>query len=261
MILRREETSELSAQVQRLVVRLMDRDQNVEETFNGLECRINRHHVMIDREETQVQSHLPQVFPITNHLVSVGIPFGVGLHPADPDLASRDRQDVVDLTLDSDSEEDSAMPVESVTKVPRPAVRDSDRSLIPIEEGHSVGKQCCIHSLGCIKRTGPYWTTVTGVRRGKGELQLLESGSCSDSARVSFFSRPAWSHPRYGHPSPSSLLTPCSCRHASLPVVLTQVVTQLWTLSKRVCALTPQFVWFTCRLGDSHNPPQLVWMM
>ena len=96
-------------------------------------------------------------------------------------LALRDRQDVVDLTFDSDSE-DSAMPVESVTKVPRPAVRDSDRSLIPIEEGHSVGKQHCIRSLGRIKQTSPYWATATGVRRGKGELQLLESGSCSDSA-------------------------------------------------------------------------------
>ena len=95
-------------------------------------------------------------------------------------LALRDHQDVVDLTLDSDSE-DSTMPVESIAKVPRSAVRDSDHSLIPIEEGHSVGKQCCIRSLGRIKRTSPYWTTVTGVHRGKGELQLLESGSCSDS--------------------------------------------------------------------------------
>ena len=41
MILRREETLELSAQVQQLVVRLMERDQNVEETFDGLERRIN----------------------------------------------------------------------------------------------------------------------------------------------------------------------------------------------------------------------------
>ena len=56
-------------------------------------------------------------------------------------LALRDRWDVVDLTLDSESE-DSAMPVESIAKVPRPAVRDSDRSLILIGEGHSVGKQC-----------------------------------------------------------------------------------------------------------------------
>ena len=54
MILRREETSELSAQVQRLVARLMDRDQNVEETFDGLERRINRHRVAIDHEETRV---------------------------------------------------------------------------------------------------------------------------------------------------------------------------------------------------------------
>ena len=66
MILRREETLELSAQVQRLVARLMDQDQNVKETFDGLERRINRHHVAIDCEETQVQSHLPRVFPITN---------------------------------------------------------------------------------------------------------------------------------------------------------------------------------------------------
>ena len=87
----------------------------------------------------------------------------------------------MDLTLNSDSK-DSAMPVESITKVPRPVVRDSNRSLIPIEEGHSVGKQCCIHFLGRIKRTGPYRTTATRVRRGKGELQLLESGSRSDSA-------------------------------------------------------------------------------
>ena len=87
----------------------------------------------------------------------------------------------MDLTLNLDSE-DSAMPVESIAKVLRPIVRDSDHSLILIEEGHSVGKQCCIRSLGRIKQTGPYWTTVTGVRCGKGELQLLESGSCSDSA-------------------------------------------------------------------------------
>ena len=45
MILRRKQTSELSAQVQQLVARLMDQDQNVEETFDGLEHRINRHHV------------------------------------------------------------------------------------------------------------------------------------------------------------------------------------------------------------------------
>ena len=73
------------------------------------------------------------------------------------------------------------MPVESIVKVPRPILRDSDHSLIPIEEGHSVGKQRCICSLGHIKRTGPYWTTATGVHHGKGELQLLESGSHSDS--------------------------------------------------------------------------------
>ena len=90
-------------------------------------------------------------------------------------------RDVVDLTLDSDSK-DSAMPVESIAKVPGPVIRDSDRSLIPIDEGHSVGKQCCIRSLGRLKRTSPYWTTATGVRCEKGELQLLESGSRSDSA-------------------------------------------------------------------------------
>ena len=67
-------------------------------------------------------------------------------------LALRDHRDVVDLTLNSDNE-DSAIPVESIAKVLRPVVRDSDHSLIPIEEGHSVGKQHCIRSLGCIKRT------------------------------------------------------------------------------------------------------------
>ena len=70
MILCREETSELSTQVQQLVARLMDRDQNIKETFDGLERRINWHRVMINREETQVRSHLPRVFPIINHLVS-----------------------------------------------------------------------------------------------------------------------------------------------------------------------------------------------
>ena len=70
MILRREETSELSAQVQRLVARLMDQNENVEETFNGLERRINQHRVAIDCKETRMQSHLPQVFPIVNHLLS-----------------------------------------------------------------------------------------------------------------------------------------------------------------------------------------------
>ena len=49
-------------------------------------------------------------------------------------LALRDRRDVVDLTLDLDSE-DSAMPVESIAKIPRPVVRDSDRSLILRKEG------------------------------------------------------------------------------------------------------------------------------
>ena len=96
-------------------------------------------------------------------------------------LALRDCRDVVDLTLDSDSE-DSAMPVESITKVPEPVIRDSDHSIILIDESHSVGKQRCIRSLGRLKRMSPYWTTATGVRRGKGELQLLESGSRSDSA-------------------------------------------------------------------------------
>ena len=96
-------------------------------------------------------------------------------------LALRDRRDVVDLTLDSDSE-DSGVPVESIAKVSGPVIRDSNHSLIPIEEGHSVGKQRCIHSLGHIEQTSPYWTTATGVRRGKGELQLLELGSHSDSA-------------------------------------------------------------------------------
>ena len=86
----------------------------------------------------------------------------------------------MDLTLDSDSK-DSAMPVEPIAKVPRPVLRDSNHSLIPIEEGHSVGKQHCIRSLGRIKQTDPYWTTATGGHCGKGELQLLESGSRSDS--------------------------------------------------------------------------------
>ena len=96
-------------------------------------------------------------------------------------LALRDRQDVVDLTLNSDSK-DSVMPVESIMKVPRPILRDSNHYLVPIEECHSVGKQHCICSLGRIKQMGPYWTTATGVHHGKGELQLLESGSHSNSA-------------------------------------------------------------------------------
>ena len=70
MILCHKETSELSAQVQQLVVRLMDQDQNVEETFNGLERRINRH-----REETRVRSHLLRVFPIVNCLCFSVNPF------------------------------------------------------------------------------------------------------------------------------------------------------------------------------------------
>ena len=69
-------------------------------------------------------------------------------------LALRDRRDVVDLTLNLDSK-DSAMPVEPIMKVPRPILRDSDCSLVPIEEGHSVGRQCCVCSLGHIKQTGP----------------------------------------------------------------------------------------------------------
>ena len=48
-------------------------------------------------------------------------------------------------------------------------------------EGHSVRKQRCIRSLGRIKWMGPYWTTATGVRHGRGELQLLELGSRSNS--------------------------------------------------------------------------------
>ena len=182
MILHREETLELSAQVQQLVVRLMDQDQNIEETFDGLERRINQHRVAINCEETQVQSHLPRVFPIVNRLLFQRESLSELVYTQQTQiLALRDRRDVVDLTLDSDSE-DSAMPVESIVKVLRPVVRDSNRSLIPIEEGHSVGKQRCICSLGRIKQMGPYWTTATGVCRGKGELQLLESGSCSDSA-------------------------------------------------------------------------------
>ena len=69
----------------------------------------------------------------------------------------------MDLTLDSDSE-DSAMPVEPIAKVARPTIRDSNHSLIPIEEGHSVGRQRCIRSLGHIKQATPYWT-VAGVSR------------------------------------------------------------------------------------------------
>ena len=181
MILRHEETLELSAQVQQLVARLMDQDQNIEETFDGLECRINRHRVAINCEETQVQSHLPRVFPNVNRLLfQRESPSELVYTQQTQILALRDCRDIVDLTLDLDSE-DSAMPVESIVKVLRPVVRDNDHSLILIEEGHSVEKQCCIRSLGRIKRTGPYWTTVTGVRRGKGELQLLELGSCSDS--------------------------------------------------------------------------------
>ena len=139
-------------------------DWNIEETSDGLELRIN-------------QPYLLQVFLLIivlfqheslSELVYTQI------------LALRDCQDVVDLTLDLDSE-DSAMPVEPIAKVERPALRDSDRSLVPIEEGHSVGRQRCICSLGRIKQTTPYWA-ATGVHRDKGELQLLGSGSHSDSA-------------------------------------------------------------------------------
>ena len=75
IILRREETSELSTQVQQLVARLMDRDQNVEETFDGLERRINQHCVAINHKETQVRSHLLRVFPIINRLCFSVNPF------------------------------------------------------------------------------------------------------------------------------------------------------------------------------------------
>ena len=64
MVLQCKETSKLIAQVQQLVVKLMDWDWNVEETFDGLECRINWHCVMTDCEETWVRSYLSQVFPI-----------------------------------------------------------------------------------------------------------------------------------------------------------------------------------------------------
>ena len=69
MILHHKETLELIAQVQQLVVRLMDWDRNVKETFDGLECWINCHCVVIDCEETRVQSYLLQVFPNINYLV------------------------------------------------------------------------------------------------------------------------------------------------------------------------------------------------
>ena len=85
----------------------------------------------------------------------------------------------MDLTLDSDSE-DPATPLE-IAKIASPALRDSDRSLVLIEEGHSVGKQRCIHSLGRIKQTTPYGV-VTGVHCNRGGLMLLKSGSCSDSS-------------------------------------------------------------------------------
>ena len=90
-------------------------------------------------------------------------------------LALRDCRDVVDLTLDSDSE-DSVMPVESIAKVLGPVIRDSNHSLILIEEGHSVGKQRCIHSLGRIEWTSPYWTTATGVHHGKGSSSCWSRG-------------------------------------------------------------------------------------
>ena len=180
MALRREETSELIVQVQRLVARLMDRDRDVEETFDGLERRINRHRVAIDREETRVRSTCCESSLSLIVLFQCDSLSELVYSQQTQILALRDRRDVVDLTLDSDSE-DSAMPVESIAKVPRPVVRDSDRSLIPIEEGHSVGKQRCIRSLGRIKQTTPYGI-ATGVRRDRGDLQPLESGSRSDSS-------------------------------------------------------------------------------
>ena len=54
MTLHCKETSELITQVQQLVARLMDQDQNVKETFDDLECGINRYHVAIDCNKTQV---------------------------------------------------------------------------------------------------------------------------------------------------------------------------------------------------------------
>ena len=86
----------------------------------------------------------------------------------------------MDLTLDSDSK-DSMMPVKFIVKVERSAFRDSDHSLVPIEEGHSVGRQRCVCSLEHIKQVTPYWT-ATGVHCNKGELQLLGSRSHSNSA-------------------------------------------------------------------------------
>ena len=90
-----------------------------------------------------------------------------------------DCREVVDLTLDSDSE-GSTMPLESTMKVVKSAPEDSDHSLAPIEEGHSMKKQCCVCSLRHIKQVTPY-RIVTGVHHDRGTLQLLESGSCSDS--------------------------------------------------------------------------------
>ena len=59
----------------------------------------------------------------------------------------------MDLTLDSDSE-DSVMPVEPIVKVARSTLRDSDHFLVPIEKGHSVGRQHSICSLGCCQVYG-----------------------------------------------------------------------------------------------------------
>ena len=180
LALRREETSELSTQVQQLVARLMDRDQDVEETFNRLEHRINRHRVVIDREETRVRSicHKSSLSLIV--LFQCESLSELVYSQQTQILALRDRQDVVDLTLDSDSE-DSKTPLESIVKIARPTLRNSDQSLVLIEEGHSVGRQCCVRSLGRIKQTTPYGI-ATGVYCDRGSLQLLESGSRSDSS-------------------------------------------------------------------------------
>ena len=180
MVLRREETSELIVQVQRLVARLMDRDRDVEGTLDGLERRINRHRVAINREETRVrficcESSSSLIILFQRESLSELV------HSQQTQiLALRDRRDVVDLTLDPDSE-DSETPLESIAKIARPALRNSDRSLVLIEEGHSVGNQRCVRSLGRIKQTTPYGV-ATGVRRDRGNLQPLESGSCSDSS-------------------------------------------------------------------------------
>ena len=178
MILHHEETSELIAQVQQLVVRLMDWNQNVEETFDGLERRIITLQLIMKRHRCNPIYHKSSLLLIVLFQCE-SLSELVYTHQTQI-LALRDCWDVMDLTLDLDSE-DSAMPVEPIMKVARPAIRDSNCSLVLIEEGHSVGRQCCIHSLGCIKQMTPYWT-VTGVCHDKGELQLLGSRSHSNSA-------------------------------------------------------------------------------